>query len=96
MPDDDLKDAVVRIEHRLDDIDGRLSHIEQDGLSLQVQDHERRIGDIEGALTSMRKGIDRIERQIATIFGTAKTAVVILGSTLVVLQIVNLMLSLGK
>lgn len=95
MPEDDLKKVVVRIEHRLDDIDGRLSHMEQDGLSTQVQDHERRIGTVEVSVRTIQDGIRRIERQIDAISGTAKAVVVILGSVLVVLQIVNLILSMA-
>ena len=89
----DLPRAIERIEHRLDDIDGRLSHIESDGLKDEVHSNTRRIGEIESALDIMRPTLERIERQVSVAVGTGKTMLVLLGGALAVLQVIAIAVS---
>lgn len=88
MPDDDLKQAVDRIEHRLEDIDGRLSHIEQDGLSMQVQNHEGRIEANEAAIEKIKPVLKRVADQVQAAITTGRLIAWVLGGALVLLQLV--------
>ena len=88
-----LPKAIERIEHRLDDIDGRLSHIESDGLKDEVHSNTRRIGEIESALDVMKPTLERIERQVGVAVGTGKTLLVLLGGVLALLQVIAIVVS---
>ena len=88
----EVKGRLGHIESTLTDIDGRLSHIEQDGLKDEVHDNTRRIGVIENAVGDMKPVLDKIDNQLKVIFGTGKTLLVLLGVGLTVLQIVAIIM----